>query len=99
MSDSISKYIGTILVSIVVAGVISSVTLWGQVQVLQHAQDSLQIKVIDKVLVDEKVNDLKDDVSELKADIRSIREAQELSDIESAKRSVKLDLILEQLKK
>lgn len=99
MDNMITRYLGRILIIIVAAGVISSIGLWGQVQVLQKGQDSLVNTAVNKELVDSRINSLMNDVTSLKVDITKLREAQVDAEVNAAKRGAKLDLILEQLKK
>ena len=98
MNPTISKYIGTILVGLVLAGISSSITLYSQVKTQEVRIDTLEEKVVDKEIVEIRVKNIEDDILELKGHIKEIKESQIESEVKAAKRDAKIDLILEKLK-
>ena len=98
MNPTISKYIGTILVGLVLAGIGSSITLYSQVKTQEVRIDTLEEKVVDKEIVELRVKNIEEDILELKEHIKEIKETQIESEVKAAKRDAKIDLILEKLK-
>ena len=69
----ITDNIGKVITGLTLAGVLAVFTLYSQVQVIQTKQDTMELRVMDKDLIDARIRNIETDISEIKEEQKAAK--------------------------